>query len=334
MFNSSWRRLFTMSDLDFDGFEEWFYHDLEKAFSADIACCNHCYADFLAMWPHAYNADNSLFQTTEINLDWFYEAGYLKDEFSKDEFDRYIAEMRCPRCRSFLSSSIWAYNFPFNIPEDFEETIREVSELASWTPFLLLENKFCKQVLAAVRDISKNASPKLLDQPLFRGRTTSPAPPLQSIDSFDFPPAAYVREGRYNHAGAPVLYLASDKETCQAELRGSECLVLEFTLLTPIRILDLTDPYKAHQEHSDLLDSLVYSALVSAKQRDDGWHKPHYVVARFVADCARSAGFDAVKYPSTRRTRTNFNLVLVNSSKPLATCAQIIAYHQIPASKS
>ncbi len=112
-----------MSDLDFDGFEEWFYHDLEKSFSADIACCNHCHADFLAMWPHAYNADNSLFQTTEINLDWFYEAGYLKDEFSKVEFDRYIAEMQCPRCGSFLSSSIWAYNFPFNIPEDFEETI-------------------------------------------------------------------------------------------------------------------------------------------------------------------------------------------------------------------
>ncbi len=41
-----------MSDLDFDGFEEWFYHDIEKAFSADIACCDRCYADFLAMWPH------------------------------------------------------------------------------------------------------------------------------------------------------------------------------------------------------------------------------------------------------------------------------------------
>lgn len=323
-----------MSDLDFDGFEEWFYHDLEKTFSADIACCNYCHADFLALWPHAYNADNNDFQTREINLDWFYETGYLRDEFSKEEFDHYIAEMQCPRCGSFLSSSIWAYNFPFDFPEDFEETIRKVSELASLTPFLLLENEFCKQVLAAVRDISKSVAPTLLDQPLFRGRSTSPLPPQQSIDSFDFPPAAFVREGRYNHAGAPVLYLASDKETCHAELRNSACLVLEFKLLAPIRTLDLTDPYKAHQEHSDLLDSLVYSALVSAKQRDDGWHKPHYVVSRFVADCARSAGFDAIKYPSTRKTRTNFNLVLVNSSKPLASCAQVIAYHKMPESTS
>jgi hypothetical protein len=322
-----------MSDLDFDGFEEWFYHDLEKAFSADIACCDRCYADFLAMWPHAYDADNNLFQTTEISLDWFYEAGYLKDEFSREEFDRYVAEMQCPRCGSFLSSSIWAYNFPFNISDDFEETICEVSELASTMPFLLLENKFCQQVLAAVRDISKSASPKLFEQPLFRARIASPDFPLQSIDSFDFPPTAFVGEGRYNHAGAPVLYLASDKETCQAELRDSACLVLEFNLLAPVRILDLTDPYNAHQEHSDLLNSLVYSALVSAKQRDDGWHKPHYVVSRFIADCARSAGFDAIKYPSTRRTRTNFNLVLVNSSKPLASCAQVIGYHQMPASK-
>ncbi len=201
-----------MSGLAFVGFEEWFYHDLEKSFSADIACCSHCYTDFLAMWPHTYDADNSLFQTREINLDWFYETGFLRDEFSKEEFDRYIGEMKCPRCGSYLSSSIWAYNFPFNIPDDFEETIHEVSELASSTPFLLLENDFCKQVLAAVRDISKSASPKLLDQPLFRARSTSPLTPSKSIDSFDFPPAAFVNEGRYNHAGAPVLYLASDKE--------------------------------------------------------------------------------------------------------------------------
>lgn len=317
-----------MGDLDFDGFEEWFYHDLEKSFSADIACCNNCYGDFIAMWPHAYNAENSIFQTTEIDLDWFYETGYLKDAFSKEEFDHYIAEMQCPRCGSFLSSSIWAYNFPFDIPEGFEKTIREVSELASSTPFLLLENEFCKQVLAAVRDISKSASPTLLDQPLFRGRSESQAP-LKSIHSFEFPPAAFVGEGRYNHAGAPVLYLASDKETCQAELRDSACLVLEFKLLAAIRIFDLTDPYEAHQEHSNLLNCLVYSALVSARQLDDGWHKPHYVVSRFIADCARSAGFDAIKYPSTRRTSTNFNLVLINSSKPLASCAQVIGYHKM-----
>lgn len=156
--------------------------------AADIACCNHCYADFLAMWPHAYDADNNPFQTTEIYLDWFYEAGYLKDEFSKEEFDRYIAEMHCPRCGSFLAASIWAYEFPFEKPDDFEVTIREVSERASSTPFLLLENEFCKQVLAAVRDISKSASPKLLDQPLFRARSASPAPHYKASTRLVFRP--------------------------------------------------------------------------------------------------------------------------------------------------
>lgn len=68
----------------------------------------------------------------------------------------------------------------------------------------------------------------------------------------------------------PVLYLASDLLTCQAELRGVESTVLEFTLTESIHVLDLIDPYEQHRGHDDLLNSLVYSALLSAKQHDEG----------------------------------------------------------------
>jgi hypothetical protein len=323
-----------MGQHDFDnffGFEEYFYHDLEKAFSADIACCDACYEDFVAMWPHAYSADDCCFQTQEIDLKWFYQYGYLREEFSEDEFDHYIAQIECPRCGRPLAHTIWAYNFPFDIPESFEDTIKEVGELARNTPFLLLTHEFCQGVFAALTDLSTEVTSVLVDQPLFRARSTLSGNLAESVECFDFPPAKFVQEGRYNHAGSPVLYLASDKETCHAELKGEPCLVLEFKLLSPIRILDLSDPFSAHHRYSDLLNSLVYSALVSSSQGDDGWHKPHYVVSRFVADCARAAGFDAIKYPSTRRSGTNFNLVLVNSSMSLASNAQIVAYHRMMA---
>lgn len=316
---------------NFDGFEDYFNHDLEKSFSSDIACCDHCYAEFLLMWPYALHADNGHFQTREINLNWFYETGYLRHEFSKNEFDHYVEQIECPRCGNSLANTanIWAYNFPFDIPDKFEESIQQVSELARSTPFLLLEHKYCRELLLAIRDLSDEVPSGPLSHPLFRARSTLSTELPESIETFDFPPAQVVKEGRYNHSGAPVLYVASDKDTCHSELRGGPCLVLEFQLLSPIRILDLTDPFAAHQKYSDLLNSLVYSALVSARQSDDGWHKPHYVVSRFVADCARAAGFDAIKYPSTRRTESNFNLVLVNPSISLASHARVITYHYL-----
>lgn len=314
---------------NFVAFEEYFYRDLEKGFSADIACCDACHEEFLAMWPHVYSADDCRFQTQEIDLKWFYRSGYLREEFSEEEFDYYISQIECPRCGHPLAHAIWAYNFPFDIPANFESTIKEVSDLARSTPFLLLTHSFCKEVLAVLSDLSTEVGVSLVNQPLFRARRTHSIDLTESIESFNFPPAKFVHEGRYNHAGAPVLYLASDKETCQAELRGEQCLVLEFKLLSPIRILDLSDPFTTHHQHSDLLNSLVYSSLVSASQHDDGWHKPHYVVSRFIADCARATGFDAIKYPSTRRTGTNFNMVLVKSSISLATLAQVIAFHHM-----
>jgi len=245
------------------------------------------------MWPHAYSAEDCRFQTQEIDLKWFYRYGYLRDVFSEEEFDHYIAQIECPRCAHPLTHTIWAYNFPFDIPENFESTIEEVSELARSTPFLLLTHNFCREVLAVLGDLSTEMASALVSQPLFRARSTLSGELTESIECFDFPPARFVQEGRYNHAGAPVLYLASDKETCLAELSGEQCIVLELKLLSPIKILDLSDPFAAHHRHSDLLNSLVYSALVSASQPDNGWHKPHYVVSRFIADCARAVGFDA-----------------------------------------
>jgi hypothetical protein len=60
----------------------------------------------------------------------------------------------------------------------------------------------------------------------------------------------------------------------------------------------------------DLLESVSASSLMSAPVRDEGWHRPEYVFTRFVADCARIAGFDSIKYPSSR-SHKGHNLVIV-----------------------
>ncbi len=314
-----------------DDFTDYFERDLESWFSAEIACCDHCYDDFLALWPHAYCADNFYFQTQSIDAGTFYSGSRLQTVFSQEEFDFYITQISCPRCGTPLGGNMWAYELPFDVPRDFESTIKEVSILAKSTPFLLLEHNFCSQILTSIRSLYKTVKKLPIEAPLFRARSLAQGALEKKIENFESPPHQYVQEGRYNHAGNSVLYLGSDTATCQAELRGAECLILEFTLTQPIRVLDINNPFDAHEEHADLLNCLVYSALASAKQNSDGWHKPHYVVSRFVADCARAAGFDAIKYPSTRITTTNFNLVILNPDLTLSKFAKAIIFHHIAA---
>lgn len=320
-----------MSTPEVDTFEEWFYRDLEKGFSADIACCDACHDDFLAVWPYADAADDHYFQTTSINLDTFYEGSYLRSAYSKADFCRLICKLSCPRCGSALGSNIWPFNFPFNVPKDIEQTIREVAALAKVTPFLLLENDFCKRIRSAVRTLARTLPQEQLDQHLFRGRSEASKLISEHVSEFDFPPPRVVQEGRFNHAGHSALYLGSDTDTCHAELRYEPTLIVEFEFKPKLRILDLVNPYKGDQatlEHSDLLNCLVYSALVSARQESDGSHRPHYVVSRFVADCARASSIDAIRYPSTRRTGRNFNLVVINPDLQLEKHARVVQFHR------
>ncbi len=320
-----------MSKPEVDAFEECFYRDLEKGFSADIACCDTCHDDFLAVWPYADTADGRHFQTTNIDLVTFYDGSYLRDEYSKDDFNRLICQLSCPRCGSPLGGSIWPYNFPFNVPQDIERTIREVSELAKETPFLLLEHDFCRNVLTAVRSLAATLPHKRIDQHLFRGRSEIDGPIPEFVKEFDFPPSRIVQEGRFNHSGHSVMYLGSDVETCHAELRHAPSIIAEFKFQSELRVLDLVEPYqddRATLEHADLLNCLVYSALVSARQESDGWDRPHYVVSRFVTDCARASSIDAIRYPSTRRSERNFNLVVINPEFRLDKYARIVQFHR------
>lgn len=319
---------------ELDVFEEIFYHDLESWFSADIACCDACYDDFIATWPHAYSADDCEFQKTGMPLDCFYSGSRLRQEYSEKQFEKFIQELECPRCGEPLKYTIWPYNLPFDVPESFEHTINEVSLIANETPFLLLKNEFCQDILSAIKYLSDIATSTLINDFLYRGRANKNNKINEDLTNFDFPPSDVVQEGRYNHSGSSALYLASDFDTCVSELRGISALICKFNFTVPIKILDLSDPFDSHQDKADLLNCLVYSALVSAKHTGSGQYKPHYVVSRFTADCAKEAGFDAIKYPSTRRAEKSYNLVILNQTLVLKNYATNFEFHNYVSKKS
>ena len=295
------------------GIEDFFLSEVDSWFSADIACCDKCIDDFLKTWPFAYSADNARFQNQQMDLELFYSGSRLRDAYTEKEFFKFVRLVSCPRCDEELTSGFYPYEFPFDPIEDFELFINELADLSKKSPFLLIKHPFATQVFEAIEELYKDTSTTTVSTNLYKARVKSQVSVVKASE-FDITPKQYASEGRYNHAGLPAFYLGSDMETCYQELRKKDSYIAELVVEKEIRILDLTATYENHNKHSDLLDTLVYSSLISAKQDETGSFRPQYIFSRFIADCAKYVGFDAIKYPSTRTNIDNFNIVLLDNN--------------------
>jgi hypothetical protein len=72
----------------------------------------------------------------------------------------------------------------------------------------------------------------------------------------------------------------------------------------------------------EILDAISRSALMSAPNLGTGWSKPQYVFSRYVADCARSAGFEAILYGSTKDSDGS-NYVLLDPPSDFGSLARM-----------
>lgn len=299
-----------MDRLDF--FAEMLDADLDSWFSADIACCDNCHDDFTRSWPQVY-LNFMDFQTSAISLDDFYAGTRrLSELFSKDDFSNMITTFSCPRCDSPFTknTNIWPYCFPFNVPDGFEDNITEIAEIADKTPFLVLSHPFAKEISSEIKKVGLTTKTSIIEYQLFRGRllmdVSTPFP-----SEFYPPSKSYTAEGRYNHAGKPVLYLATDKLTCFNELGkpAEDLFIASVKILQPLKVLDLF--ILDNDITSEILSALITSSLLSSPSKEEGWDRPGYVFSRFVADCALSVGFDAIVYPSTKAS-SGKNIVVFN----------------------
>lgn len=278
-------------------FIELFFHELDSWLSSDIACCDNCVDDFIKTWPAVYQRDLN-FQKNNIPLSDFYSGSHLQSSFSIEEFNKYINEIKCPRCGSSLHENIWPYNLKFEPPEGFDDILYELAELANTTPFMLLNNDYAIQVYQEIKEISKATKKIYLNKKFYRGKPIEIGKIFNHSD-FTAPSKNKTKEGRYNHYGCPVFYLASHYETCYYELGQPKqgICVSELTIDKPLKILDLMDELKIKDK---LLQSMVWSSLVSSPNNGEGWYKPQYIFTRFIADCALYLGFDGIRYPSVR----------------------------------
>lgn len=297
--------------------------DLDSCDLPSVACCDACYDEFTSIWPLARLGAYGVEQRT-MGVDMFYEyARRVQRVVSKAEFGRLIHYVACPRCSHPIGPNLYCFEFPFDGAAELEPKLSHLSALATRAPFLVLSDAFGAQVRTDISMRSASLSPCSLQSKWYRGRLISARE--ASVADFGPPPKAITKEGRYNHAGRPVVYLADDPATCWEECRRpqGDFSIARYGLLQPLRVLDLSEP----DELSEVLAAMLFSSLMSAPSNDEGWDRPEYTITRFVADCARFESVDAIQYPSTR-FGDGRNLVILDSDRfeSLATLEEILPF--------
>lgn len=121
-----------------------------------------------------------------------------------------------------------------------------------------------------------------------------------------------VGEGRYNHAGQSVMYLADDKDGAAIECVEDDedrAWAQKFRIQCIDNILDLSDEERwADENLPTLAFGLMHDGGVRGfADRGNSW-KPEYFIPRFVADCAREKGFSGILFKSVRHWQSNLVL--------------------------
>lgn len=316
---------------EIDIFNDCLSDEVDSWFASSICCCDFCYDAFKARWPDVAFREME-FQTQSMGTAWLVEGSRLPGIYSDAEISTFRRFVRCERCLSYGSCNVWIYEHRFSDAEDIESDIDELLTLGRQTPFLLLEHPFAQRVLAAIRAMAPTSANIISGTTFFRARTKADVArggqAANQLATYGAPPAHAVGEGRFNHAGSPMLYLASSAEVAAAEIGqpGERCLVGELQLAAPQLLLDLVD-IDEECEHFELLKALASSALLSAPNTGKGWLKREYVFSRFVADCARAAGFDAIRYGSNRMPEGT-NCVLLDPPDDPAVIVALVGHHE------
>lgn len=281
-------------------FREYFDRDVEGFFTSSIICCDRCYPEFAEAWPGTAAHDERL-QANRMDIDYFLANSRIQDDFLPGEIAALRQHLECPNCEETLDGGFWIYEHRIDIPDAFRRDLHEIQQIAVRSPFLLLTHPFARRVFDTIAAYGAASVVESVQGAFFRCRVGASLPTPELAD-FGPPPAGRVAEGRYNHAGQSMLYLAIARATALAEVGvvGQHLHVAELAVDAPLRVLDLRVQEDADDEEAPLIQLLARSALLSAPRKADGWDRPEYVFSRFVADCARHAGYDGIRYGSTK----------------------------------
>ena len=280
--------------------------DIEACWNSSIACCDDCYDDYAARWPLAHTNENGIqYQSCPADI-FFAGSKHLQRALTEADFNRLLSYVECPNCKRSMGSNLFAFELPFDAAT-FMEDLERLGALALNTPFLVATDAFAQEIRNEIVRLCAATKAELPVGQFFRARSIE----ISNAFAKDFgaPPPSVTGEGRYNHAGRPVLYIADEHLTCWEECRrpATEYSIATLEFIKPIRLLDLSEVEKI----PGVMAPVMYSNLAAAPSDGLGWDRPEYVLTRFVADCAKFEGIDGIRYLSTR-SGTGSNIVLLD----------------------
>lgn len=186
----------------------------------------------------------------------------------------------------------------------YGKQVDKLQEYLEQYPFLTLSAPLGRTIY---REITQGKPPTCIIQgEWFRTRRKKDRGNF-SLKDMKAPPIGCAGDGRYNHAGQSVMYLSEDLETSMCEAiedveKSTEIWVQIYKLEDINNILDLTNDWENYYPTTGaIIVALLSSRVLSRKVTNRGsrW-KPEYFVTRFIADCARLAGYAGIQYDSTR----------------------------------
>lgn len=197
----------------------------------------------------------------------------------------------------------WHQNYDWKIDEfgDFLETY----------PYLGLNHEIGEKLHSTISNFPKT---DIKEEIWWRARKPMDGKRLSIEDMY--PPRFPEAEGRFNHYGQSVFYLASTAEAAMIEiLHKDECLawVQQFCIKEVSNLLDLSNHIPAEEDVPILALGLINVKLSSMVPGKESPWKPEYFIPRFIADCAKHQGFNGIIFNSPKHYERN--LVLFNWDK-------------------
>lgn len=254
---------------------------------------------------------------------------FLTDQGLTDVFQEAVAaRLRCRECGR-TGFSVWD-DIGLETTEEREHRKRwaewakkysaQFDEFASYLaayPYLGLAHPLGRRIRKAITGFPRTTLGK---REWWRARTPDGARRFTPKDMSPPPPEKATSEGRFNHYGQVVFYLASEPEAAMAETlapdRGEAAAwVQRFSVPAKTEVLDLVQPDFYDEARVPILALGLIHQLPRLRPRPDSPWKPEYFIPRFIADCAREQGIAGIVFESQKHMGQNLALFRWTQSK-------------------
>jgi hypothetical protein len=177
-------------------------------------------------------------------------------------------------------------------------------------PYLALAHPLGRRIRKAIADFPRTTLGK---REWWRARTPDGARRFRPKDMAPPPPEKATSEGRFNHYGQVVFYLASEPEAAMAETLDSDrgeavAWTQRFSVPAKTEVLDLVQPDFYDEARVPILALGLMHRLPALQPRPGSPWKPEYFIPRFIADCAREEGIAGVVFESQKHMGHNLAL--------------------------